>query len=129
MGNFSRFFIERPIFASVIAIIIMLAGLVARKTLPIAQYPEIAPPTVTITTTYTGASAETIAQTVAAPIEEQLSGVESLVYFTSTSGSDGQLTITATFEIGTDIDTRRSTSTTGCRSRCRACPTTCAATA
>ena len=83
----SRFFIERPIFASVIAIIIVIAGLVAAKMLPIAQYPEIAPPTVTITTTYTGASAETLAKSVAAPIEEQLSGVERLLYFSSTSAS------------------------------------------
>src|SRR5436309_16002516 len=98
----SRFFIERPIFASVIAIIITLAGLVAWQVLPIAQYPEIAPPTVTITANYPGASAETLARTVAAPIEEQLSGVENLSYFSSTSASNGQLTITATFELGSD---------------------------
>src|SRR6185437_15880237 len=104
MGNFSRFFIDRPIFASVIAIVITLAGILAGFSLPIAQYPEISPPTVTVTTTYTGASAETIAQTVAAPIEEQLSGVEGLIYFTSSAGSDGNITITATFEVGTDID-------------------------
>ena len=100
----SRFFIERPIFASVLAIIIVLAGLVAAKILPIAQYPEIAPPTVTITTTYPGASAETLAKTVAAPIEEQLSGVENLLYFNSTSSSSGTITITGTFEVGTDVD-------------------------
>ncbi len=100
----SRFFIERPIFATVMAIIIVLAGLVAAKILPIAQYPEIAPPTVTITATYPGASAETLAKTVAAPIEEQLSGVENMLYFNSTSASNGQTTITATFEVGTDID-------------------------
>ena len=104
MGNFSRFFIERPIFASVIAIIITLAGLLAGFSLPVAQYPEISPPTVTISTTYTGASAETLAKTVAAPIEEQLSGAEGMVYYSSTAGSDGNLTITATFEVGTDID-------------------------
>jgi len=100
----SRFFIERPIFAGVIAIIIVLAGLVSAKILPIAQYPEIAPPTVTISASYPGASAETLATTVAAPIEEQLSGVEHLLYFNSTSASNGQTTITATFEVGTDID-------------------------
>jgi len=104
MGNFSRFFIERPIFASVLAIIIMLAGVVAGFSLPISQYPDISPPTVTISTVYPGASAETIAQTVAAPIEEQLSGAEGMLYFTSSAGSDGQLTITATFEVGTDVD-------------------------
>jgi multidrug efflux pump len=100
----SRFFIERPIFACVLSIIIVLAGLVAAKILPIAQYPEIAPPTVTISAVYPGASAETLAKTVAAPIEEQLSGVENLLYFNSSSSSNGQSTITATFEVGTDID-------------------------
>jgi len=100
----SRFFIERPIFASVIAIIFTLAGLVAWKVLPIAQYPEIAPPTVTITAALPGASAETVSRTVAAPIEEQLSGVEGLLYFQSTSSSNGTLTITCTFEVGTDVN-------------------------
>ena len=101
----SKFFILRPIFATVIAIILVLAGLVALKTLPIAQYPEIAPPTVTITATYPGASSETLSKTVAAPIEEQLSGIEHLLYFSSTSNSaSGQVTITVTFEIGADGD-------------------------
>jgi HAE1 family hydrophobic/amphiphilic exporter-1/multidrug efflux pump len=104
MGNFSRFFIERPIFASVIAIIITLAGVVASQVLPVAQYPEIAPPTVTISATYPGASAETLAKTVAAPIEEQLSGVENMLYFGSSAAADGTITITATFEVGTDVD-------------------------
>jgi len=100
----SRFFIERPIFAAVLSIIIVLAGLVALKILPVAQYPEIAPPTVAITATYPGASAETLATTVAAPIEEQLSGVEKLLYFSSNSSSNGQTVITATFEVGTNVD-------------------------
>ncbi|HPA92130.1 MAG TPA: efflux RND transporter permease subunit, partial [Quisquiliibacterium sp.] len=100
----SRFFIERPIFASVLSIVIVIAGLVAARMLPVAQYPEIAPPTVTITTLYPGASAETLARTVAAPIEEQLSGVERLLYFNSSSSSSGTVTITATFEVGTDVD-------------------------
>jgi HAE1 family hydrophobic/amphiphilic exporter-1/multidrug efflux pump len=100
----SRFFIFRPVFAGVLAIVIMIAGLVAAKVLPIAQYPEIAPPTVTVTTTYPGASADTIARTVAAPIEEQLSGVEKLSYFNSTSSSTGAVTITLTFEPGTNVD-------------------------
>jgi multidrug efflux pump len=100
----SRFFIERPIFAAVISIIIVLAGLVSSQVLPIAQYPEIAPPTVTITATLPGASAETLSRTVAAPIEEQLSGVEGLIYFQSTSASDGTLTITCTFQVGTDVN-------------------------
>ena len=99
----SKFFILRPIFASVIAIILVLAGLVALKTLPVAQYPQIAPPTVTITATFPGASSETLSKTVAAPIEEQLSGIENLLYFSSTSNSaNGQVTITATFQIGSD---------------------------
>src|SRR3954451_15978341 len=100
----SRFFIHRPVFAGVIAIIIVLAGTVAAKLLAVAQYPEIAPPTVLITTTYPGASAETLSRTVAAPIEEQLSGVEKLSYFSSTSSSNGTLQITATFEPGTNVD-------------------------
>ena len=100
----SRFFIERPVFAAVLSIIVVLAGLVALKILPIAQYPEISPPTVTITANYPGASAETLAKTVAAPIEEQLSGIENLLYFQSNSSSNGQTTITATFEVGTDVD-------------------------
>jgi hydrophobe/amphiphile efflux-1 (HAE1) family protein len=100
----TRFFITRPIFASVLSIIIVLAGLVAALQLPIAQYPQIAPPTVLITATFPGASADTLTKTVAAPIEEQLSGVEDLLYFSSSSDSSGTLTITATFEVGTDVD-------------------------
>ena len=100
----SRFFIHRPVFAGVIAIIIVLAGLVAAKLLAVAQYPEIAPPTVLITTNYPGASAETLTKTVAAPIEEQLSGVERLSYFSSTASSTGALSITVTFEPGANVD-------------------------
>ena len=102
--NLSRFFINRPIFAAVISITIVIAGLMAVRGLPVAQYPEIAPPTVIITATYPGASSETLTRTVAAPIEEQLSGVENLLYFNSTAASNGTLTITATFEVGTNID-------------------------
>ncbi len=100
----SKFFIERPIFAGVISILFVLAGLIAATVLPIAQYPEISPPTVTITANYPGASADTLAKTVAAPIEEQLSGIENLVYFSSSSTSNGALSITATFEVGSDVD-------------------------
>jgi len=100
----SRFFIHRPVFAGVIAIVIVLAGLVAAKLLAVAQYPEIAPPTVLVTTTYPGASAETLTKTVAAPIEEQLSGVEKLAYFSSTASSTGALSITITFEPGANVD-------------------------
>ncbi|MDO8960974.1 MAG: multidrug efflux RND transporter permease subunit [Methylophilus sp.] len=100
----TKFFITRPIFASVLSIIIVLAGLAASFQLPIAQYPQIAPPTVMITATYPGASADTLTKTVAAPIEEQLSGVDNLLYFNSSADSSGTLTITATFDVGTDVD-------------------------
>src|SRR5438105_9973922 len=100
----SKFFIHRPVFAGVIAIIIVLAGLVAAKLLAVSQYPEIAPPTVLITTSHPGASAETLSRTVAAPIEEQLSGVEKLSFFSSSSSSNGTLQITATFEPGTNVE-------------------------
>jgi hydrophobe/amphiphile efflux-1 (HAE1) family protein len=100
----SNFFIHRPVFAAVIAILITLAGLLAAKLLGVSQYPEIAPPTVRIDTTYPGASAETLARTVAAPIEEQLSGVEKLSFFNSTSSSTGALQLTLTFEPGYNVD-------------------------
>lgn len=100
----SKFFISRPIFSAVISIVIVIAGLVASQTLPVSQYPQIAPPTVMIRAAYPGASAETLAKTVAAPIEEQLNGVEGLSYFSSSSTSSGNITITATFEVGTDVD-------------------------
>lgn len=101
----ARFLITRPIFSGVISIVIMIAGLVASLSLPVAQYPEISPPTVIVTATYPGANAETLSRTVAAPIEEQLSGVEGLLYFNSTSTSNGTVSITLTFEVGTDPDT------------------------
>lgn len=100
----TKFFITRPIFASVLSIIIVLSGLAAAFQLPVAQYPEIAPPSVQITATYPGASADTLSKTVAAPIEEQLSGVDNLLYFSSSADSSGTLVITATFDIGTDVD-------------------------
>ncbi len=102
--SFSSFFISRPIFSAVISITIVIAGLMAVRGLPIAQYPEIAPPTVIISANYPGASTETLTRTVAGPIEEQLAGVENLLYFNSTAASNGQLTITATFEVGTNVD-------------------------
>src|SRR5215831_15578420 len=100
----SRFFIERPIFANVIAIVIMLLGAVCLYNLPVAQYPQIVPPTIQVTTTYTGASAETVANTIGIPIEQSVNGVESSIYMQSTSGSDGSYTLTVTFAIGTDLD-------------------------
>ena len=101
---FSRFFIDRPIFAAVLSIFIVIAGLAAMRNLPIAQYPEIAPPVVTVTASYPGASAGVIEQTVAAPLENQINGVEHMIYMSSTSTSNGQVQIRVTFDIGTDID-------------------------
>jgi len=100
----SHFFIDRPIFASVIAIIIVLLGAVSYVALPIAQYPEIAPPTITVTGQYPGANAEVVATTVVAPIEEQINGVESMLYMSSNSTADGRFTISVTFDIGVDLD-------------------------
>lgn len=104
MSAFSRFFIDRPIFAAVISIVIVITGLLALQTLPIAQYPEIAPPTVSVTCTYTGASATVVADTVAAPIEQQVIGVERMLYMSSQSTNDGVYSLTVTFENGVDLD-------------------------
>src|SRR3954465_2096463 len=101
---FSRFFIDRPIFAAVLSIFIMLAGLAAMRTLPIAQYPEIAPAVVTVQASCPGASAEVLEQTVAAPLENQITGVEKMIFMSSTSGSNGVAQIQVTFDIGTDAD-------------------------
>jgi hydrophobe/amphiphile efflux-1 (HAE1) family protein len=101
---FSRFFIDRPIFAAVLSGFIVIAGLAAMGVLPIAQYPEIAPPVVTVRAVYPGASAEVLEQTVAAPLETQINGVEDMLYMSSNSGSNGVLQIDVTFEIGTDAD-------------------------
>ncbi|MFP4658425.1 MAG: efflux RND transporter permease subunit, partial [Desulfonatronovibrionaceae bacterium] len=100
----SRFFINRPIFASVISIIIVIAGLVTLYNLPVAQYPEISPPTVQVTASYPGASAKVVSETVAQPIEEQVNGVEGMMYMSSTCSSDGSYQLTVTFEVGTDMD-------------------------
>ena len=98
----SHFFIERPVFAAVIAILITLVGAIAFPSLPVAQYPDITPPTISVSANYPGASAETLADTVAAPIEEQINGVENMLYLSSQATGDGHVNITATFKLGTD---------------------------
>src|SRR6201991_2441191 len=100
----AHFFIDRPRFATVVSAFLTLIGLGAMFVLPVAQYPEIVPPTVQVTTTYPGASAETIARTVATPLEQQINGVENMLYMSSQSTGDGKLTVTVTFRIGTDLN-------------------------
>jgi HAE1 family hydrophobic/amphiphilic exporter-1 len=100
----SKFFIEHPIFSSVISIVIVIAGLVSVGVLPVAQFPEVVPPTVEVKATYPGANASVVAETVAAPIEQEVIGVEDMIYMSSVSASDGSYTLTVTFEVGTDLD-------------------------
>src|SRR5476649_417878 len=101
---FSNFFINRPIFASVLSIIITLAGGISLFTLPIAQYPEITPPTVEVAAVYPGANAQVVADTVAAPIEQQVNGVERMLYMSSQCTNDGSYTLTVTFQNGVDLN-------------------------
>src|SRR6516164_4590784 len=101
----ARFFIDRPIFAMVVSIVITLAGTISLFSLPIAQYPQITPPSVSVSISYPGASADIVAQTVAAPIEQSVNGVQGMLYMSSTSGSDGSYSLSVTFEVGTDLNT------------------------
>ncbi len=103
--KFSHFFIRRPIFASVLSILIVLLGSIALFTLPIAQYPEITPPTIFVVASYPGASADTVAKTVATPLEEQINGVENMLYMSAQCSSDGQMRLAVTFKVGTDPNT------------------------
>ena len=101
----SHFFIDRPIFATVLSIVIVILGAVAVGQLPIAQYPDVTPPTVQVTATYPGANAITVAETVATPIEAEVNGVERMLYMSSRCTNDGQMNLDVTFELGTNIDT------------------------
>jgi hydrophobe/amphiphile efflux-1 (HAE1) family protein len=103
--NLSHFFIDRPIFAAVISILITLIGGVAYLSLPVSQYPEIAPPSISVTASYPGASAEIVAKTVATPLEQEVNGVDNMLYMTSQSTSDGSMSLAVTFKLGTNLDT------------------------
>src|SRR5690606_2959810 len=101
---FSRFFIDRPIFAAVLSILIFISGLIALFNLPVSEYPEVAPPSVIVSATFPGATPATIAETVATPLEEQINGVENMLYMSSIATTDGVFQLTVTFKIGTDAD-------------------------
>src|SRR5262252_6331774 len=100
----ARFFIDRPVLAWVISIVIILLGAIAAGLLPIAQYPQVTPPTVRVTANYPGANAQVVADTIAAPIEQQVNGVENMLYMSSQSSNDGSYTLDITFDLGTDVN-------------------------
>src|ERR687897_2301869 len=102
--RFAHFFVDRPIFATVLSIVLLLVGGIAYTTLPVAQYPEVAPPTVVVRASYPGADAQTVAATVATPLEQQINGVEDMLYMSSYSTGDGAMALTITFKLGTDLD-------------------------
>ena len=99
-----HFFIDRPIFAAVLSILVIVAGLIAYPSLPVGQYPEIAPPTVVVSANYPGASSEMLAETVAGPLEEAINGVEGMIYMSSSATANGSLTITVSFKQGINVD-------------------------
>src|SRR5947209_15094112 len=100
----SKFFIDRPIFATVLSVVITLTGAISLLYLPVAQYPRITPPGVSISINYPGANAQEVADSVGAPIEQQVNGVEGMLYMSSNSGNDGSYSLTVTFDVGTDIN-------------------------
>src|SRR6186713_3494320 len=102
--NFSKFFIQRPIFAAVLSLLIVAAGALALFQLPISEYPQVAPPTVVVHATYPGANPKVIAETVASPLEQQMNGIEDMLYMFSQATSDGRMTLTITFALGTNLD-------------------------
>ena len=102
--GFSQFFVRRPIFAAVLSAIIFIAGALSLQLLPISEYPEVVPPTVVVRATYPGANPQVIAETVAAPLEQAINGVERMLYTSSQSTADGLMTLTVTFSLGTDLD-------------------------
>ena len=124
----SHFFIDRPIFAAVVSVVIVILGAVAFTRLPVAQYPEIAPPVINVSGQYPGANAEVVASTVVAPIEEQINGVENMLYVSSNSSGDGRFSIGVTFSVPISISPRCRCKT-ALRPRCRACLPTSATSA
>src|SRR3954470_8717779 len=100
----THFFIERPIFAGVISFVILIAGAIAAFTLPIAEYPEISPPTIVVQAQYPGANPQVVSDTVAAPLEQEITGVEEMIYMNSQAQQDGTLQLTVVFKLGADID-------------------------
>ena len=102
--RFAHFFVDRPIFATVISLLLIIVGSIAYVELPVAQYPEIAPPTIVVRTSYPGADPQTIADTVSTPIEQEINGVEDMLYMSSYSSADGAMTLTITFKLGADLD-------------------------
>ena len=100
----THFFIERPIFAGVLSVLILIGGLIAAFTLPVAEYPEVSPPTIVVSTQYPGANPQVVSETVSAPLEQEIIGVEGMIYMNSQAQQDGTLQLSVVFELGADID-------------------------